>query len=771
MKTIHLLFLFMISLLHPFNGYAFKDECRKTVNVKKYLYKGDFDNKSPAEKIYNFVSIRNDLKNELVSKEKIDPKKVNCLNDLYQKGIDDAAKYWGARGRSEECLTKDEIPKTRPAACNEKTWREFRKSRKYLTSLQEEKKKMLLPLAEAINSKPEECLSGGSTPQSLEEIAKVAEATKTNLCCGTPQDKLGVVKTVYPDLSHQQCLDKITDSSNVIKGIALCGTNVIVSAIKAMWNSLKSAISFLTSPSQIIGAMSAVKELATNEKARELFAKKIKESVNQFISTRSASFNNCLNANEKITYMCEVTGTVIGNIVDVGGIFKIVKALRAGTVGTEIAALLSKSQSGQKVLSAMKKAENFTGSTIGKAKTAVKESAEKVVKVVAKDARAFALAASLLKKDVGFDEQLLKQMKKADNNAQIRRSSIATEPPRLSGSSPSNVPDAPKVDAPASNSVKVADSTKRAPIGNDARAAVLSEHLDTTRVSFDQQLAKQLKRDEDNAINLTVPMREPVKAPVALETKRPDVIDTKIDSTPPSSPKTDTVGNDARGAALSEHLDTTRVSFDQQLAKQSKRDEDNAIKLTVPMREPVKAPVALKTKHPDVIDATPVATPAAPAPKQQARVPSAAEGAANIRTKNVQMTGVKASGDTQTAVSPNGGVTINSSASSSSNSGIQTSGNARVNIGQLDSRNTGRKSTGNTGTQRVDGIKKVVNPETGSSEYVSNVAGIELKANGDGTYRLKGGGLNIQSFNPSQMSIKVQLKENGEVGGVSMQSP
>lgn len=94
MKALQLLFMGLkLLLFHPLAGHALDDECKKIVDTKKYLAKGEFDNTSSAEKTYKFEAIRNDLKEELISKEKVDSKKVNCLNDLYQQGIKDAASY------------------------------------------------------------------------------------------------------------------------------------------------------------------------------------------------------------------------------------------------------------------------------------------------------------------------------------------------------------------------------------------------------------------------------------------------------------------------------------------------------------------------------------------------------------------------------------------------------------------------------------------------------------------------------------------------------
>jgi len=462
---------FIAFLFCSANIFAFSDQCKNSIKAQNYLRTGDFDSKSPAEKVYNFEKIRSDLKDELIKSEKIDEEKVTCLNDLFSQGIKDASTYWAERAQRENCTKDDKIPTNRPDDCSEATWKEFKKSRKYIKNMQEHLRMDLRPLANAKNKVAVEkqetkidCLTQSTSKTPVQTLITSAEDARKNLCCGRADDKEGAVKAVYPEINYNQCLSKISDTNDEMlsaKGLAMCSANIVSDAVKTVWQSIKS---LFTLSGEIVGIMSALKELVTNDEAREQFVNNLKKSVHDFLNSRGVTFSQCLNKYEQSMYICEVTGSVIGSLVDIGAIGKVLKALKLGRAAAEIGSLLSKSQKGQAVLSAIKKAETFTMSTAGKLKTTAKAVAEEVIQRLAKDAKAFTLAADLMMNEISFDLQLAKELKK---NAKViigqvkaqAKSQLTALSNKISGSAGAVASESDHVNVSLGNTVSVPRSS------------------------------------------------------------------------------------------------------------------------------------------------------------------------------------------------------------------------------------------------------------------------------------------------------------------------
>lgn len=450
--------LFIYVLCASFSVQANTSGCDQKINRQSYMHKGSADSGTPANKLYNFEKLRKDLKEQMISADKIDDKKIMCMHELFTKGIADSSRYWANRGASEGCFRGDKIPPTRPESCSESTWKEFRKSRQYLKGLQEELKKDLQPLAAAVSKGKEiNPACAPSKPMKKEPVAelfKTAEEARTNLCCGSPGDNSGAVRAVYSGINFNQCLAKIKETNEEIataKGLAMCSANIVAEAVKTIWDSIKG---LWNSISEFSGMMSTMKELITNKDAREQFVNNLQKTIKEFLNSRGVTFNQCLNQYEQSMYICEVTGSVIGAMVDIGAVAKLYKIIRTGKAAGEISDFLRKSPKGAAVLDSLKKAEDFTASTAGKAKTVAKDAADKVVQQLAKDTRAYTLAAQMLAKDISFDFALRSELRKPKTEVPVI-SKVATKvetkvelkvelkvepPPRIAGSEPTTLP-------------------------------------------------------------------------------------------------------------------------------------------------------------------------------------------------------------------------------------------------------------------------------------------------------------------------------------------
>jgi transcriptional regulator CtsR len=439
-------FVWVAFLFFSLSAFSAAPDCSKIITPKEYLYKGDFDTSSPAEKIYNFQKIRSDLKSSLINSSKGFEAKTSCLHSLYVKGIDDASTYWAERGKREKCFVpknpKDpsnsdfKVPKTRPPECPESTWKEFKKSGQYLKNLQTELRNDLKIIADKLSDNDDDIRNCTQNPNSKKSaaahLAKTAEEAKENLCCGKKNEPdSGAVYAVYPDISHAECVEKTVDRGSLgIKGILACTANMAKRMILGIWEGIKAMGSgvasgfqfgakFISSPfetmkasaAEAMGAYSAVKELVTNDDARDQFMMNMASSVDGFLTSRGNVFNQCLNDYEKSQYICEVTGDILGGLADLGGVLKAIKLFRNGKAAGEIAALLNKSKSGAAVLKKMKKAEDITL----KAAETTKNATQKVRKTagrLAKNTRAIALASALLAKEAAFETKLSKALRK-----------------------------------------------------------------------------------------------------------------------------------------------------------------------------------------------------------------------------------------------------------------------------------------------------------------------------------------------------------------------
>jgi hypothetical protein len=203
----------------------------------KYLKEGNFDSdlKNAGGRIWQLDLLHKDVKSSIGDSNN----DFECIDALYNKGLEDAASYWLQRGLNEGCLIQgQEIPSTKPPVCPASTWEEFSNSMNYHSNLERDYRSFVTDVKKQTNT-PQENICSQNKDQNQVAITDIRFAS----CCQVLQDG-GFVEKGIDDLEKSNSCHSLMDGErkelDSIHKVGRCGVNVGEGAFTALYDLIKS---------------------------------------------------------------------------------------------------------------------------------------------------------------------------------------------------------------------------------------------------------------------------------------------------------------------------------------------------------------------------------------------------------------------------------------------------------------------------------------------------------------------------------------------------
>lgn len=205
--------------------------------ANNYLREGNFESdlNNAGGRIWQLDHLHKDVKSSIGENNN----DFECIDALYNKGLEDAASYWLQRGLNEGCLIQgQEIPDSKPPTCPTATWEEFLNSMNYHNNLERDYRSFVTEVKKQ-NNTPQENICSQNKDQNQEAITDIRFAS----CCQVLQDG-GFVEKGIDDLEKSNSCHSLMDGErkelDSIHKVGRCGVNAGEGAFTALYDLIKS---------------------------------------------------------------------------------------------------------------------------------------------------------------------------------------------------------------------------------------------------------------------------------------------------------------------------------------------------------------------------------------------------------------------------------------------------------------------------------------------------------------------------------------------------